>query len=141
MIRLRDSMSGKLANTDLFEKNEDGIILANLNDEIAAIAKYDANLTKLKGRISNDLLAEIADMSREDALAYTGALLAMSENELAQYSALYDKKNADAKAVAQKFYQEQLNTIQTEFTGRSTLPLPPPKRKWRALARTWPRAL
>lgn len=118
VIRLRDSMSGKLSNTDLFEKNEDGVILANLNDEIAAIAKYDANLTKLKGRISNDLLAEIADMSREDALAYTEALLAMSEKELAQYSALYDKKNADAKAVAQKFYQEQLNTIQTEFTGK-----------------------
>lgn len=118
VIRLRDSMSGKLSNTDLFEKNEDGIILTNLKDEIVAIAKYDANLTKLKGRISNDLLAEIADMNREDALAYTEALLAMSENELAQYSALYDKKNADAKAVAQKFYQEQLNTIQTEFTGK-----------------------
>lgn len=118
VISLRDSMSGKLSDTDLFEKKDDEVILTNLEDEIAAIAKYDASMSRLKGRISEDLLQEIAGMSREDALAYTDALLAMSEQELSRYSALYDKKNADAKAVAQKFYQDQLDTIQTEFTGK-----------------------
>lgn len=118
VISLRDSMSGKLSDTDLFEKKDDEVILTNLEDEIAAIAKYDASMSRLKGRISEDLLQEITGMSREDALAYTDALLAMSEQELSRYSALYDKKNADAKAVAQKFYQDQLDTIQTEFTGK-----------------------
>lgn len=118
IVSMRESMQSKLSGSSLFDREDDEMILTDWNAELANITKYEANLTKLKGKISADLLTEITDLGVEDAIEYSDKLLSMSEAELSEYSRLYDKKNKAAKEAASRFYQAELDAIQTEFTGK-----------------------
>lgn len=118
-------MRGKLSDYGtLFETKRgiwgDEVTLTNLAAQTKTIKKYSENLNKLKGKISDDLMAEITSMSVDDALIYTDKLLALSKKKLETYDKQYTTKLKVAKKTAKDFYADEVSTIQKEYTDKMT---------------------
>lgn len=104
---------------ELFSRDEDGnMILNDINKDISTLKTYGTNLTKLKGKISEELMQEIAGMNVEDAVEYTAGLLQMSEKELQEYNNAYTQKLATAKQISKAFYAEKMAEIKAEYTDK-----------------------
>lgn len=121
----QDRMSEKLlAFGELFKKTKDAFggesfDLINLQPQIDAINNYGKALEDLKARgVSSTLLEEIKGMSIEDATAYTSKLLTMTDTDYAKYMALWEEKQAAAKAVATKFYKDEMDALKAEFADK-----------------------
>ena len=78
-------------------------LLYNLKTQVAGIADWEQQLQKLgdKNILSDELLQELADMGPE-ASASIHALNQLSEEQLKEYQALWEQKNALAEAQAVK---------------------------------------
>lgn len=104
---------------ELFSRDEDGnMILNDINKDISTLKTYGTNLTKLKGKISEELMQEIAGMNVEDAVEFTAGLLQMSEKELQEYNNAYTQKLATAKQISKAFYAEKMAEIKAEYTDK-----------------------
>lgn len=57
-------------------------------------------------------------MDVDEATAYGEQLLAMSDSQWEQYNALWDEKQQRAAEVAEQFYKDQLETLETEYSAR-----------------------
>ena len=78
--------------------------LGDLQSEIDAINAYGDALESLKARgVSDTLMDEVIGMSVEDATAYTEKLLSMTDDQYAEYMALWEEKQAKAQEIAKKF--------------------------------------
>lgn len=121
IIDKQDKMSENLSDFDLFdtEEDEEGNIqykIENLEDYISKLDKYSETMDKLKEKnISEDLMAEIADMDIDDAIGYADKLLKMSDEDFENYIALWDEKQKKSKEIAEKFYKEELETLSVDF--------------------------
>lgn len=120
----QDSMAKKLQDYgDLFEavKTETGSFL-ELNDleaQLNGIERYGEALEALKARgVSDSLLDEIVGMNVEDATAYTEKLLAMTDDQYTEYMALWQRKQEEAQAIAQTFYQDEMDALGKEFVDK-----------------------
>lgn len=120
----QDSMAKKLQDYgDLFEavKTETGSFL-ELNDleaQLNGIERYGEALEALKARgVSDSLLDEIVGMNVEDATAYTEKLLAMTDDQYTEYMALWQRKQQEAQAIAQTFYQDEMDALGKEFVDK-----------------------
>lgn len=120
----QESMAEKLANFgDLFEtvktETSEYLQLGDLQDEIDAINAYGDALESLKARgVSDTLMDEIISMSVEDATAYTEKLLSMTDDQYAEYMALWEEKQAKAQEIAKKFYSDEMEALQDEFVDK-----------------------
>lgn len=104
---------------ELFSRDEDGnMILNDINKDIDTLKTYGTNLTNLKGKISEELMQEIAGMNVEDAVDFTAGLLQMSEKELQEYNNAYTQKLATAKQISKAFYAEKMAEIKAEYTDK-----------------------
>ena len=104
---------------DLFSEAEGVISLGDLQGQIDAIREYGDALEELKSRgVSDSLLSEITDMDVSDAVAYTNELLSLTDEQYEQYMALWEEKQAAAQEVAQKFYQDELAALESEFVNK-----------------------
>lgn len=104
---------------ELFSRDEDGnMILNDINKDIDTLKTYGTNLTDLKGKISEELMQEIAGMNVEDAVEFTAGLLQMSEKELQEYNNAYTQKLATAKQISKAFYAEKMAEIKAEYTDK-----------------------
>lgn len=118
------SMADKLRNYgELFQsvKDETGefLELSDLQEQIDGIERYGDALESLKNRgVSDSLLDEIIGMDVDKATAYTEKLLSMTDEEYSDYIALWEKKQAEAQAVAQKFYADELQLLGYEFVDK-----------------------
>lgn len=114
------SMQEKMAGFgDLFTVDSRGNYrLSSITDQTATLKDYMNNIDKLKGKVSNSLLEEISEMSVEDAVGYTNALLRLSEEELTAYNQAYEEKQKYAKTQAKNFYADQVKTIEKEFSSK-----------------------
>ena len=117
------SMKDKLTNYgDLFTKEtKDGkevVSLSNINDQISALQKYNNNLTKLKGKVSDNLMNEITNMSVEDALLYTDKLLSMNQKDFKAYNDAYNKKMSLANKISNNFYSDKIKEIKENYTDK-----------------------
>lgn len=120
----QDSMAQKLKDYgDLFQtvKTETGSFL-ELNDleaQLNGIERYGEALEALKARgVSDSLLDEIVGMNVEDATAYTEKLLAMTDDQYTEYMALWQRKQQEAQAIAQTFYQDEMDALGKEFVDK-----------------------
>lgn len=115
---LQSSLEERLKDTgELYTKDDDGnVILSNLSGQTAEIEKFGSNLAKLKGKLSKDLLAEIASMDTEEGLALTNKLLSLSSEEIKAYNDAYTQKLEASKNVAKNYYADQVNTLKTQYT-------------------------
>lgn len=117
---LQDSMNEMLASHgDLYTIDDDGnLIVNNLQDDIDNMNEYSKTLSQLKGKISEQLMDEITEMGVEEGLAYSKALLAMSDTQLKEYNELFTEKQKLAKSISSKFYADRLAEIKTEYTDK-----------------------
>ena len=122
--KAQESMADKLRNYgELFQsvKDETGefLELSDLQEQIDGIQRYGDALDSLKNRgVSDSLLDEIIGMDVDKATAYTEKLLSMTDEEYSDYISLWEKKQAEAQAVAQKFYADELQLLGYEFVDK-----------------------
>ncbi len=114
--RLEEKLS---SHGSLFSFDEDGEVqLEKIGRQIETIEQYGEMLDKLQERgISDGLFDEIIGMSLEDGTALGEELLAKSDAFFEEYSKLWEEKQETAKEIAAKFYDEELKTLDEEFTA------------------------
>ena len=117
---LQSDLESRLKSTgDLYTENDDGqIMLADLKAQTADINKFGANLKTLKGKLSKDLMAQIASMDTEEGLKFTNKLLSLSDTELKAYNSAYTQKLKASTKVASNYYAEQIKTLKSQYTSK-----------------------
>lgn len=104
---------GTLYTTDMFGE----MILSDLRTQTQAITDYADNLNGIKGKISDTLFSEIADMSVEDGNKYIKLLENMTSDELAEYDKLYNAKLNTSIALSGKVYKKDGENLKNSFTS------------------------
>lgn len=104
---------------ELFTVKDDRMSLESIQEQIDAINRYEEAMTRLRERgLSQDLLDEVLAMNVDEATEYGQQLLSMSDEQWEQYNALWDEKQLRAAQVAEQFYKDQLQTLETEYNAR-----------------------
>lgn len=119
IVKQRDRLQQKLSGFgDLFYTDEDGEMkLENIDKQIDAIQRYEAALQKLKEKgIAEGLLNEIVDMGVENGTDFAEELLSKSNAAFERYNLAWTEKQELAKTVAEKFYADELETLNASFT-------------------------
>lgn len=116
MDRMNEKLSGY---GDLFQIEDDQMNLGNLQEQINAINAYEQALQGLKERnISGSLMDEVLGMDVDSATQYANQLLAMSEEQWQEYNDLWEEKQQRAAEVAEQFFKDQLDTLETEYNDK-----------------------
>ena len=120
VLSARDEMISSLSDYgDLFTIEDDDLIINSLQDQIDMLDRYDQTLQQLQERgISDALLGEVTSLSVEDAVKYGEELLDMTDEQFEEYNELWIEKQQRAIEIATKFYQDQLDTLQTEYNDK-----------------------
>lgn len=119
--RKEESMTKKISDYgELFTKTktETGEIFAlnDLDKDIAAIEQYGEALAKLQVRgVDESLLSEITSMNLDDATAYMGELLSMTDEQYDTYMAKWAEKQQLARDIAQEFYKSEMEEVSREM--------------------------
>lgn len=103
MRSVTDSLMGSCDLFETVEKNTEvksDDLLSNLEAQVKAYGEYWKTVTELKGRITSDGLNAAIDEMGVDSLGELQALNAMTDEQLAQYSQLYDTKYAVCNEIA-----------------------------------------
>lgn len=121
ILEKQDDLKDKLADYgDLFTTNSktDKIELANIDKQIDTLEQYSELLDTLKDSgISNDFMEAFLDLDVDEALEF-GQKLLENEGELQQYVEKWERQQELANQIATSYYQEELDTIETEFAGK-----------------------
>ena len=124
IIDKQEKMSENLSDFDLFSTKEDeeGNVeyqIENLEDYISKLDKYSRVMEELQNKnISEDLMAEIVNMDIDDAIGYGNKLLRMSDESFENYVSLWDEKQKKSKEIAEKFYEDELETLSKDFDDK-----------------------
>ena len=120
LMKLQDDMAQRLSDYgDLFTMEDDKLELGDLQGQIDVLNQYEDVLNRLQERgISDSLLGEISMMDLDSAIAYGEELLAMSDEQWATYEQLWEEKRLRAIEIATKFYEDELNTLKTEYDDK-----------------------
>lgn len=120
IIKEKERMEKKLADFgELFSRNEDGQVeLEKVDQQIKGLEKYIETLEKLREKgISGGLFDEILGMDVQDATDFGEELLAKSDTFFKKYSETWEEKQELIQEIASSFYQEELATLDSEFTS------------------------
>lgn len=99
--RVQDENSGK----EIFKLND-------LDESIKKIQQYNEQIEKLKEKgLDGGLLAEIADMSIDDALDFTKKLDSLEVGKFEEYVEKFEEKRRLANEAAQQFYSEEMEEL------------------------------
>ncbi|MEG2412562.1 MAG: hypothetical protein RSA29_17205 [Clostridium sp.] len=122
VVRAQENMQSKLTGFgDLFKINKETgkLTLENINEQIDAIEKYDEVMAALKDKnVSDELLSKVAGLGVEEGTKYAEKLLELNETEFDSYINTWEEKQKLAREVAEKFYKDQLDTIENNFKGK-----------------------
>lgn len=99
--RVKDEDSGK----EIFKLND-------LDESIKKIQQYNEQIESLKEKgLDGGLLAEIADMSIDDALDFTKKLDSLEVGKFEEYVEKFEEKRRLANEAAQQFYSEEMEEL------------------------------
>lgn len=98
----------------------ESVALSDINKQTETLNKYFSDLTKLKGKVSEDLMAQITNMDVNEAIRFSEHLLSMDSADLQAYNEAYSKKLAVADKISQTFYADKLKEIKTNYTDKIT---------------------
>lgn len=117
---LQSDLETRLKNIgDLYTEDEDGqITLLDLSQQTDKINQFGSNLEKLKGKLSKDLMAQIAAMDTEEGLKFTNQLLSISDADLKAYNAAYTQKLKASTNVAKTYYADQVLTLKSQYSEK-----------------------
>lgn len=113
------SLSDKLFDygelfTRVQDENSDKEIfkLTDLDESIKKIQQYNEQIEKLKEKgLDGGLLAEVADMSIDDALDFTKKLDSLEVGKFEEYVEKFEEKRRLANEAAQQFYSEEMEEL------------------------------
>ena len=102
-----------------------GTKLADLSGQTETLKKYAENLKKVKerGDIPADFFEILRDLSVEEGLTFTNALLSASDEDFNNYIEGWKNKQAAADAIADELYQDDLSNV-TKAVDEEFLKLP-----------------
>lgn len=90
--------------------------VASLKKQITSLEDFKKKLDKLKEKgASQDLIAEILGMDKDEATEYVDALSKMSSKELKKYNEAYTQLQEDNKAFAEEYYASQMDNLEKDF--------------------------
>lgn len=123
LMKLQDDMAQRLSDYgDLFTMKDGELELGDLQGQLDTINQFYDVLDRLQQQgISDSLLNEISAMDVDDAISYGEKLLEMAENseeEWEKYNQLWEEKRQRAIEIATKFYEDELNTLKTEYNDK-----------------------
>jgi len=105
-------------------EDENGNITATINnieDQTKAIENLGVSLEELKKRgLPESWMSELAGMNPAEALAAANALLGLSDEEWAEQTAAWDAKQQAAKLIAEKYYQDDIDTLNEKLVNSVT---------------------
>lgn len=117
-----DSMYSKLSEYGVFFNTKtnkktglETVELTDITKQTEVLQKYYSNLRSLKGRVSNDLIDAIANMSVDDAIKYTDQLLNMTESQLTEYDKAYTEKLELSNRIAEDIFQDRIDAIKDKY--------------------------
>lgn len=113
------SLSDKLFDygelfTRVQDENSDKEIfkLTDLDESIKKIQQYNEQIEKLKEKgLDGGLLAEVADMSIDDALDFTKKLDSLEVGKFEEYVEKFEEKRRLANEAAQQFYSDEMEGL------------------------------
>lgn len=120
IIKQRDKLEQKLSGFgSLFTIDEEGNMqIENINKQTDALKRYESALEQLKEKgIDSGLLNEIMNMGIEDATKFSEKLIKNS-NMFDKVNEEWTLKQETIKAIAEKFYQDELTTLDESFTQK-----------------------
>ena len=120
ILREKQRMEEKLSEYgDVFTYNEESEVqLGKIDHQIDDLEKYLELLEKLQEKgISKGLLDEILGMGIEDGMAFGDELLSKNDEFFEKYSEDWEEKQEIIKEIATKFYEDELETLDEEFTS------------------------
>lgn len=86
--------------------------LTDLDESIKKIQQYNEQIESLKEKgLDGGLLAEIADMSIDDALDFTKKLDSLEVGKFEEYVEKFEEKRRLANEAAQQFYSEEMEEL------------------------------
>lgn len=86
--------------------------LTDLDESIKKIQQYNAQIESLKEKgLDGGLLAEIADMSIDDALDFTKKLDSLEVGKFEEYVEKFEEKRRLANEAAQQFYSDEMEEL------------------------------
>jgi len=90
--------------------------LSNIQGQIDVLEQYGETLNALRERgISDSLMSEITAMSVDEALEYGRLLLQQSDKQWEEYNVKWEEKQKLAKEIAEKFYKDELDTLEGKY--------------------------
>ena len=116
----QEKMADKLAGYgDLFKIEDNGLSLENLQDQIDAISRYEDALSQLAERgVADGLMDAVLGMDVDQATQYTEKLLSLTDEQFESYNRLWTEKQNKAREIAEKFYSDQLDALETEYNSK-----------------------
>lgn len=121
LVRQQESMQKKLSGFgDLFTIGKNGdLSLGKIEDNIKAVKRYDDALTELAGLgVSDEFMQQVTALGVEEGAKFAEKLIALPPEALKQYTDAWQEQQDLAKEVAEKFYADQLETLENDFTGK-----------------------
>ena len=120
IIDQQEKMQNRLAEYgDLFQVDDGTMSLESLQSQIDAINRYEEAITALQERgLSESLMGEVLELDVDEATQYAEQLLALTDEDWDKYNALWEEKQQRAIEVAKTFYQDQLDTLKTEYDDK-----------------------
>lgn len=125
IIKQKESMQNKLSDYGELFIIEDGMLsIEKIDNQTSAIERYDKALTTLKEKgVSDAFISQVTALGVDEGTLFAEKLLEQSETDFDNYVKKWEEKQVFAKAVAEKFYKDQLDTLETEFSGKLTVSL------------------
>ena len=117
LISKQDNLISKLQSAgNLFDVSSAGIMTVNdIKQQTADIKAYTEKLQKIKEKVSADLFDQITTYDMKEGSAFMDRLLAMSESDLAAYSAAYEEKMQAAQAASERIYKADFDNIAKSY--------------------------
>lgn len=109
----------------LTEKEVKGLKPNNLKEQTAEIKKFSDNLLALKERadIPQEFFAKLRDLSVEDGIKFTDALLNFDDETLNQYISDWKEKQEAANKISKQLYADEYEEVKKEIEDEfGTLP-------------------
>ena len=121
VLKDQQAMQDKLAGFgDLFTVSDSGSLsLGNIEQNIKAVERYDAALTALSERgVSDEFMSKVTSLGVEEGTKFAEKLAQLPDSAFEKYMGAWQEQQELAKTVAEKFYADQLQTIDDEFTTK-----------------------
>ena len=122
LVEKRDGLITKMrAVGELFDISGAGVMTINdISEQTKQIRTYADKLTKIKGKVSEELFDEIAAMDMKEGTAFVNRLLKMSAKDLKAYNTAYSEKLRVSRVLSERLYKDDFKNLTTSYKKEIT---------------------